>query len=56
LYNLGACQEAQKPDNPIAALELYVKADQLLSKPDKLLTPALKRAQTMVENQQKIGS
>ena len=56
LYNLGTCQEALKPDNPIAALELYTKADQLLSKPDKLLAPALKRAQLMVENQQKIGS
>jgi hypothetical protein len=56
LYNLGACQEALKPDNPAAALELYVKADQLLSKPDKLLSPALKRAQDMLENQQKIGS
>jgi hypothetical protein len=56
LYNLGACQEAQKPDNPIAALELYTKADQLLIKPDKQVAPALKRAQEMVENQQKIGS
>lgn len=56
LYNLGACQEAQKPDDPAAALQLYVKADQLLSKPDKLLSPALKRAQDMLENQQKIGS
>jgi hypothetical protein len=56
LYNLGACQEALKPDDPAAALELYVKADQLLSKPDKLLSPALQRSQTMLENQQKIGS
>ena len=56
LYNLGACQETLKPDNPAAALELYVKADQLLSKPDKLLSPALKRAQDMLEIQQKIGS
>ncbi len=56
LYNLGACQETLKPDNPAAALELYVKADQLLSKPDKLLSPALKRAQDMLEGQQKIGS
>lgn len=55
LYNLGTCQEALKPDNPISALELYTKADQLLSKPDKMLAPALKRAQIMVENQQKIG-
>ena len=56
LYNLGSCQEALKPDNPISALELYTKADQLLSKPDKMLAPALRRAQTMVENYQKIGS
>ena len=56
LYNLGACEEYLTPENPIAALEIYVKADQLLSKPDKLLTPALKRAREMVENQQKIGS
>jgi len=55
LYNLGSCQEALKPDDPISALELYTKADQLLSKPDKMLAPALKRAQIMVENQQKIG-
>lgn len=55
LYNLAACQEAQKPDNPISALELYTKADQLLSKPDKMVAPALKQAQQMVENQQKIG-
>lgn len=56
LYNLGACEEYLTPENPIAALEIYAKANQLVSKPDKLLTPALKRAREMVDNQQKIGS
>ncbi|KAB7648266.1 hypothetical protein [Polymorphobacter fuscus] len=56
LYNLGVCQEALVPENPSAALEYYVKADQLTSKPDKLVSAALLRAQTMVEAQKKIGS
>ena len=56
LYNLGVCQEVLVPENPGAALEYYVKADQLTIKPDKLVSAALLRAQTMVENQKKIGS
>lgn len=56
LYNLGVCQEALVPENPSAALEYYVKADQLLSKPDKLVTEALLRAKKMVDGQRNIGS
>ena len=56
LYNLGVCQEALVPENPSAALEYYVKADQLTIKPDKLVSAALLRAKEMVENQKKIGS
>ena len=56
LYNLGVCQEALVPENPSAALEYYVKADQLTIKPDKLVSAALLRAKDMVENQKKIGS
>ena len=56
LYNLGVCQEALVPENPSAALEYYVKADQLTIKPDKLVSAALIRAKEMVENQKKIGS
>lgn len=56
LYNLGVCQEALVPENPGAALEYYVKADQLTIKPDKLVSAALLRAKDMVENQKKIGS
>ncbi|MBC7505385.1 MAG: hypothetical protein H7267_06640, partial [Sandarakinorhabdus sp.] len=56
LYNLGACQEALVPENPSAALEYYVKADQLLSKPDKLVTEALLRAKKMVDGQRNIGA
>ena len=44
------------PENPSAALEYYVKADQLLSKPDRLVTEALLRAKTMVDGQRNIGS
>ena len=55
LYNLGVCQEALVPENPSAALEYYVKADQLLSKPDKLVTEALLRAKKMVDGQRNIG-
>jgi hypothetical protein len=56
LYNLGVCQEVQVPENPAAALEYYVKADQLTIKPDKDVSEAVLRAQMMVRNQQKIGS
>ena len=56
LYNLGVCQEALVPENPSAALEYYVKADQLLIKPDKLVTEALQRTKKMVDGQRNIGA
>lgn len=48
LYNLGVCQEVLLPDEPAAALEYYAKADQLLSKPDKLISDAYLRMKGMV--------
>lgn len=54
LYNLGVCQEALLPDDPNAALEYYAKADQLLSKPDKLVSDAYLRTKRMVEAQRSI--
>lgn len=54
LYNLGVCQEALLPDDPNAALEYYAKADQLLSKPDKLVSDAYVRTKRMVDAQRSI--
>lgn len=48
LYNLGVCQEVLLPDRPAAALEYYAKADQLLTKPDKLVSDAYLRTKNMV--------
>ena len=48
LYNLGVCQEVLLPDRPAAALEYYAKADQLLTKPDKLISEAYLRTKNMV--------
>jgi hypothetical protein len=48
LYNLGVCQEVLLPDEPAAALEYYSKADQLLDKPDKLVSDAYVRMKAMV--------
>jgi hypothetical protein len=48
LYNLGICQEVLLPDEPSAALEYYTKADQLLSKPDDLISEAFLRMKAMV--------
>jgi hypothetical protein len=48
LYNMGACQEVLLPDDPSAALEYYSKADQLLSKPNKLVSEAYLRTKAAV--------
>ncbi len=48
LYNLGVCQEVLLPDRPAAALEYYAKADQLLTRPDKLVSDAYLRTKNMV--------
>lgn len=48
LYNLGVCQEVLLPDRPAAALEYYAKADQLLTRPDKLVSDAYLRTKAMV--------
>lgn len=48
LYDLGVCQEAMLPDQPAAALTYYAKADQLLTKPDKMISEAYLRIKTMV--------
>ena len=48
LYNMGVCQEVLLPDEPAAALEYYAKADQLLSRPDKLVSDAYVRMKGMV--------
>lgn len=48
LYNLGICQEVLLPDEPAAALAYYSKADQLLSKPDDLISEAFLRMKAMV--------
>ncbi len=48
LYNMGVCQEVLIPDEPAAALEFYAKADQLLERPDKLVSGAFVRTKAMV--------
>ncbi len=55
LYNLGVCQEVLLPDDPAAALEYYAKADQLLSRPDKLVSAAYLRTKTMVGQNRSIA-
>lgn len=49
LYNLGLCSEIT--GDPEKALDLYKKADKLMTKPDDKLTAALKRVGTQVEKQ-----
>lgn len=56
LYNLGVCQEVLLPDEPGAALEYYAKADQLLSRPDKLVSAAYVRTKAMVGESRAIRS
>jgi hypothetical protein len=48
LYNLGICQEVLLPDEPAAALAYYSKADQMLNKPDDLISEAFLRMKAMV--------
>ncbi|WP_448661522.1 hypothetical protein ACG3SL_12745 [Sphingomonas sp. CJ20] len=48
LYNMGACQEVLLPEDPNAALEYYSKADQLLTKPNKLVSEAYFRTKAAV--------
>lgn len=48
LYNLGICQEVLLPDEPAAAFAYYSRADQLLSKPDDLVSEAFLRMKAMV--------
>lgn len=51
LYNLGVCQEVLLPEDPSAALEYYAKADQLLTKPDKLVSAAYLRTKAMASSE-----
>jgi hypothetical protein len=55
LYNLGVCQEVLLPDEPGAALEYYAKADQFLSKPDKMVSDAYLRTKKLVGEKRGIG-
>ncbi|WP_156420521.1 hypothetical protein [Sphingopyxis sp. HIX] len=48
LYNMGACQEVLLPEEPGAALAYYAKADQLLTKPNKLISDAFLRTKAAV--------
>ena len=48
LYNMGACQEVLLPDDPSAALQYYSKADQLLARPNKLVSDAYLRTKAAV--------
>ncbi len=55
LFNLGVCQEVLLPDEPGAALEYYAKADQYLSKPDKMISDAFLRMKKQVGEKRGIG-
>jgi hypothetical protein len=55
LYNLGVCQEVLLPDEPGAALEYYAKADQYLTKPDKMISEAFMRTKKLVGEKRGIG-
>jgi hypothetical protein len=55
LYNLGVCQEVLVPEDPASARAYFVKADQYLEKPDKLINKALERTAKMVDRQKKIS-
>ena len=48
LYNLGVCEEALDPDEPQKAFAYYSKADDLLTRPDALVSAGIKRTQTMI--------
>jgi hypothetical protein len=54
LFNLGACQEALLPDEPSAALAYYARADELLSRPDKMISEAYLRLKAMVSGDRAI--
>jgi hypothetical protein len=47
-YNLGVCDEAMLPDDPSRAYEYYNKADQLSTKPIKMISNALDRIGALV--------
>jgi TPR repeat protein len=49
LYNMGVCQEVLVPEDLSAALPYYAKADQLLTRPDKLVSDAFVRTRNAVE-------
>ncbi len=55
LYNLGVCQEVLLPEDPSAALEYYAKADQLMNKPDKLVSAAYLRTKAMASSERSIS-
>lgn len=55
LYNIGVCQEVLLPEDPSAALEYYAKADQLLDKPDKLVSAAYLRTKAMASSGRSIN-
>ena len=49
LYNMGVCQEVLVPEDLSAALPYYARADQLLTRPDKLVSDAFVRTRNAVE-------
>jgi hypothetical protein len=55
LYNMGVCQEALLPDEPSAAFEYYARADQLLQKPDTLISEAYTRTKAMIGQSQSLN-
>lgn len=49
LYNMGVCQEVLVPEDLSAALPYYARADQLLTRPNKLVSDAFIRTRNAVE-------
>lgn len=54
-YNQGVCQEVLLPDDPSEAQRYYLKAEQLLDKPDSMVSKAVDRLKLLTQESARIN-